>query len=102
MSTHPPTNGPVPHLSSPIPHWSAQPTGLLYNQLSFRARLINLPDDGGNTHLWNVGRPRFENTAVHPRRLWTSYEAPSSLDVASVDGVDYVSELRPDHPAGGM
>jgi hypothetical protein len=27
--------------------------------------------DGGSTHLWNVGRHRIENTAVHSRRLWT-------------------------------
>jgi hypothetical protein len=24
-------------------------------------------------HLWNIGRHRFDYTAVHPRRLWTSY-----------------------------
>jgi hypothetical protein len=32
-----------------------------------------IPDDGGSTHLWNVGRQLFY-TAVHPRRqFWTSY-----------------------------
>jgi hypothetical protein len=32
-----------------------------------------IPDDGGSTHLWNVGRQSFY-TAVYPRRqLWTSY-----------------------------
>jgi hypothetical protein len=30
------------------------------------------PDDGGSTHLWNVGRHRFDYTAVYPRRLWVS------------------------------
>jgi hypothetical protein len=30
-----------------------------------------IPDDGGSTHLWNVGRQSFY-TAVYPRRqLWT-------------------------------
>jgi hypothetical protein len=32
-----------------------------------------IPDDGGSTHLWNVGRQLFY-TVVYPRRqLWTSY-----------------------------
>jgi hypothetical protein len=26
-----------------------------------------IPDDGGSTHLWNVGRQSFY-TAVHPRK----------------------------------
>jgi hypothetical protein len=30
-------------------------------------------DEVVGTHLSNVGRHRFENTAVHSRRLWTSY-----------------------------
>jgi hypothetical protein len=30
-----------------------------------------IPDDGGSTHLWNIGRQSFY-TAVYPRRLlWT-------------------------------
>jgi hypothetical protein len=30
-----------------------------------------IPDDGGSTHLWNVGRQSFY-TAVYPRtQLWT-------------------------------
>jgi hypothetical protein len=29
-------------------------------------------DDGGNTHLWNVGRHSVMNTTVHPRRFWGS------------------------------
>jgi hypothetical protein len=66
----------------PIPHWSAQSTGLLYNQLSFLTRLTIRHDDGGSTHLWNVGRHLFDYTAVHPWRLWTSYLAPWELEIS--------------------
>jgi hypothetical protein len=39
-----------------------------------------IPDDGGSTHLWNVGRQSFY-TAVYPRRqLWTSYSPPWELE----------------------
>jgi hypothetical protein len=31
-----------------------------------------IPDDGGSTHLWNVGRQSFY-TAVHPRRQFWRY-----------------------------
>jgi hypothetical protein len=34
--------GPLPHLSSPIPYWSARSTWLLYNQLPFRAKLTRV------------------------------------------------------------
>jgi hypothetical protein len=27
------------------------------------------PDDGGSTHLWNVGQLQCDYTALHPRRL---------------------------------
>jgi hypothetical protein len=38
-----------------------------------------IPDDGGRTHLWNVGR-QSSYTAVYPRRqLWTSYSPPWKL-----------------------
>jgi hypothetical protein len=41
-----------------------------------------IPDDGGSTHLWNVGRQLFY-TAVHPRRqLWTSYSPPWELEIS--------------------
>jgi hypothetical protein len=34
--------------------------------------IMIIPDDGGSTHLWNVGQQSFY-TAVYPRRqLWTS------------------------------
>jgi hypothetical protein len=49
-SAHPSAIGPLPHLSSPISHWLAQSTCLLYNQLPSRARLTHRPDDGGSTH----------------------------------------------------
>jgi hypothetical protein len=71
-TAHPPAIGPVPSLSSLIPYWSSQSTGLLYNQRSFRARLTHRPDDGCSMHLWNVGRHSIKNTAVHPRRFWAS------------------------------
>jgi hypothetical protein len=36
--------------------------------------ISSFPDDGGSTHLWNVGRQLFY-TAVHPRRqFWTFYD----------------------------
>jgi hypothetical protein len=39
----------------------------------FEARFYIIPDDGGSTHLWNVGRQSFY-TAVQPRRqLWTRF-----------------------------
>jgi hypothetical protein len=31
------------------------------------------PEGGGSTHLWHVCRHPTKNTAVHPRRFWTSY-----------------------------
>jgi hypothetical protein len=34
---------------------------------------IHHPDDGGSTHLWNVGQHLLDYTAVHPRRLKTSW-----------------------------
>jgi hypothetical protein len=35
----------------PFPIGQPSPLGLLYNLLSFRARLTDRPDDGGSTHL---------------------------------------------------
>jgi hypothetical protein len=41
-----------------------------------------IPDDGGSTRLWNVGRQSFY-TAVYPRRqLWTSYSTPWELEIS--------------------
>jgi hypothetical protein len=41
-----------------------------------------IPDDGGSTYLWNVGRQSFY-TAVHPRRqFWTSYSPPWELKIS--------------------
>jgi hypothetical protein len=31
--------------------------------------VIHPPDDGGSTHLWNVGQLHRDYTALHPRRL---------------------------------
>jgi hypothetical protein len=41
-------------------------SGLLYNCDPFTLGSL-IPDDGGSTHLWNVGRQLFY-MAVHPRR----------------------------------
>jgi hypothetical protein len=80
-TAHPPAIGPVPRLSSLIPYWSAQSTGLLNNQRSFCTRLTHRPEDGGSTHLWNVGRHPTKNMAVHPRRFWASYLTPWELEI---------------------
>jgi hypothetical protein len=41
-----------------------------------------IPDDGGSTYLWNVGRQSIY-TAVQPRRqLWTSYPPPWELEIS--------------------
>jgi hypothetical protein len=41
-----------------------------------------IPDDGGSTYLWNVGRQLFY-TAVHPRnQFWTSYSQPWELEIS--------------------
>jgi hypothetical protein len=41
-----------------------------------------IPDDGGSTHLWKVGRQSFY-TALQPRRqLWTSYSPPWELEIS--------------------
>jgi hypothetical protein len=37
-----------------------------------QVRLIHRPDDGGSTHLWNVGQLQRDYTALHPRRLLTT------------------------------
>jgi hypothetical protein len=47
-----------------------------------------IPDDGGSTYLWNVGRQLFY-TAVHPRRqYWTSYSLPWELEISHNIKVD--------------
>jgi hypothetical protein len=56
---------------------------LPYSQFDVDRRFrSHRPDDGGSTHLWNVGRHRIENTAVHPRRIWTSYLQKGLLTLA--------------------
>jgi hypothetical protein len=52
--------------------------------LGYTASII--PDDGGSTHLWNVGRQSFY-TAVYPRRqLWTTYSPPWELEISQTYG----------------
>jgi hypothetical protein len=69
--------GPLPHLLSPIPHWSAQFTwtlhNTLHNLLSFRARLTHRPEYGGSTHLWNVGQHLHDFTAVQKTVNFKTY-----------------------------
>jgi hypothetical protein len=38
--------------------------------------LRDSPDDGGSTHLWNVGLLKRDYKALHPRRLSFSYSPP--------------------------
>jgi hypothetical protein len=49
----------------------------------FTSSVVSCPsDDGGSTHLWNVGRQSFY-TAVHPKRqFWTSYSPPWKLEIS--------------------
>jgi hypothetical protein len=80
----PPTHchWPFPSLSSLTPTGHPGP-GLLYNRNSFALGSL-IPDDGGSTHLWNVGRQSFY-MAVHPRRqFWTSYSLPWELEISHV------------------
>jgi hypothetical protein len=50
-------------------------------------------DDGGSTHLWNVGRQSFY-TAVHPRRqFWTSYSPPWELEISGIISLNSVNKL---------
>jgi len=39
------------------------------------------PDDGGSTHLWNVGQHSIKNTAVHPNIFWASHSPPWELEI---------------------
>jgi hypothetical protein len=57
---------------APFPHWSGEDcwsNRFLYFQLIFRARLIHRSDDGGSTHLWNVGLLQRDYTTLYPRQL---------------------------------
>jgi hypothetical protein len=56
-----------------------------------QGRMI-IPDDGGSTYLWNVGRQLFY-TAVHPiRQFWTSYSPPWEPEISHTD--DCLRPLR--------
>jgi hypothetical protein len=39
------------------------------------------PDDGGGTHLWNVGLLHQDYMTLYPRRLWSSYSPPWEPEV---------------------
>jgi hypothetical protein len=71
--------------------WSSESSGMychvlnwmLTDVLEVRAAFItHRPDDGGSTHLWNVGRHSITNTAVHSRRFWASYSPPWELEIS--------------------
>jgi hypothetical protein len=42
-------------------------------------------DDGGSTHLWNVGRQSFYTAVQLRRQLWTSYSPPWELEISQMD-----------------
>jgi hypothetical protein len=48
----------------------------LYLQLTFRSRLVHLPDYWGSTHFWNVGLIQRDYTALYPRKLSPSHLPP--------------------------
>jgi hypothetical protein len=80
---------PLKRRSTIILHGSTSQKAIL-NIILAAARTSNLTcarifrDDGGSTHLWNVGRQLFY-TAVHPRRqFWTSYSPPWELEISHV------------------
>jgi hypothetical protein len=78
---------PVPSLSS-LTTTGHLGTGLLYKPHPFVLGSL-IPDDGGSTHLWNVGRQSFY-MAVYPRRqLWTSYSLPWELEISQVSILNY-------------
>jgi hypothetical protein len=57
-------------------------TIILHGSTSQKTILNFIPDDGGSTYLFNVGRQLFY-TAVHPRRqFWTSYSPPWELELS--------------------
>jgi hypothetical protein len=75
---------PTTHCHWPVPSRSSLTatghlgTGLLYKPRSFVFGSL-IPDEGGSTHLWNVGRQLFY-TAVYPRRqLWSSLSRSQAL-----------------------
>jgi hypothetical protein len=66
---------------------------LLYNCDPFALGSL-IPDDGGRTYLWNVGRQSFY-TAVHPRRqFWTSYIPVFLLSISVLSYLPQVHVLH--------
>jgi hypothetical protein len=55
--------------------------GIPWTQIPIKVEYWLIPDDGGSTYLWNVGRQLFY-MAVHPRRqFWNWYFCSSSLNL---------------------
>jgi len=72
--------GPFPANRLPLPP-STPPLDTYITSIFLCLGLL-IPDDGGSTHLWNVGRQSIY-TAVQPRRqLWTSYSPPWELEIS--------------------
>jgi len=90
-TAHPTAIGLIPSLSSLIPDWPTQSTGLLYNRGPFALGSL-IPDDGGSTYLWNVGRQLFY-TAVHPRRQFWTWIKQLQDSILSQDLVKAVMNL---------
>jgi hypothetical protein len=75
-----------------------EPTGLsplqllLISPLHFRPYriLIHHLDDGGSTHLWNVGMLQRDCTALYHRRLSYSYSPPRELKISFFYSVWYI------------
>jgi hypothetical protein len=64
--------------------WYIAPCNLVEVDRRFRgANWLHhhLPDDGGSTHLWNVGL-LLDYTALYPRRLSSSYPLPWEPEIA--------------------
>jgi hypothetical protein len=47
-----------------------------------QSSVIHRPDDGGNKHLWNVGKFLPDNMAQRPRRQPSSYSSPWEPEIS--------------------
>jgi hypothetical protein len=64
--------------------WDIAPCNLVEVDRRFRGAYWlhhHLPDDGGSTHLWNVGL-LLDYTALYPRRLSSLYPLPWEPEIA--------------------
>jgi hypothetical protein len=62
---------------------------LLWSQKCFRSMYsvsfnIHRHDDGGSTHLWNVGLLQRDYTSQHSRRLYSSCSPPLEREISHV------------------